>query len=71
MQKEGQNVALRSQGEKITSATNVYVIDTLGMQYLYRMVFHSTFYLNSFSLSLSGNELLRYKINQVIVYSYF
>lgn len=36
MQKEGQNVALRSQGEKITSATNVYVIDTLGeLRYLY------------------------------------
>ncbi|XP_022925547.1 probable 3-deoxy-D-manno-octulosonic acid transferase, mitochondrial isoform X2 [Cucurbita moschata] len=36
MQKEGQNVALRSQGENITSGTNVYVVDTLGeLRYLY------------------------------------
>ncbi|KGN48228.1 probable 3-deoxy-D-manno-octulosonic acid transferase, mitochondrial [Cucumis sativus] len=36
MKKEGQNVALRSQGENITSGTNVYIVDTLGeLRYLY------------------------------------
>ena len=58
MQKEGQNVALRSQGENITSGTNVYVVDTLGMQYRYHMVFHSNVFLDSFSLFRS--ELLGY-----------
>ncbi|XP_008462526.2 probable 3-deoxy-D-manno-octulosonic acid transferase, mitochondrial isoform X1 [Cucumis melo] len=36
MQKEGQNVALRSRGENITSGTNIYIVDTLGeLRYLY------------------------------------
>ncbi|XP_022143949.1 probable 3-deoxy-D-manno-octulosonic acid transferase, mitochondrial isoform X2 [Momordica charantia] len=36
MQKEGQNVVLRSQGGNITSGANIYVVDTLGeLRYLY------------------------------------
>lgn len=61
MQKEGQNVALRSRGENITSGTNIYIVDTLGMQYIY--IFYGvslTSYLNLFSLF--GSELLRYKM---------
>ncbi|PON56115.1 3-deoxy-D-manno-octulosonic-acid transferase, N-terminal [Parasponia andersonii] len=36
LQKEGQGVALRSQGDKIISGTNIYVVDTLGeLRHLY------------------------------------
>lgn len=31
LQKEGKTVALRSQHEKLTTGTNVYVVDTLGL----------------------------------------
>ncbi|XP_030492706.2 probable 3-deoxy-D-manno-octulosonic acid transferase, mitochondrial [Cannabis sativa] len=38
LQKEGQYVALRSQGHKITPGTNIYVVDTLGeLRHLYRI----------------------------------
>jgi 3-deoxy-D-manno-octulosonic-acid transferase len=33
LQKEGQNVALRSQHEKLEAGTNIYVVDTLGISF--------------------------------------
>ncbi|KAJ7976040.1 3-deoxy-D-manno-octulosonic-acid transferase [Quillaja saponaria] len=39
LRKEGQNVALRSQDEKLTPGTNIYVVDTLGeLRRLYRLM---------------------------------